>query len=229
MDKELISYLEQFITNDRVNTINKVIEMRTRYITVAIENIYQSHNASAVVRTCECIGIQDIHVIENKNRYNINPDVVMGASGWVDIYKYKSSDKSSMEAILSLKKSGYRIVATTLDENACTLNDFNLHAGKCALFFGTELNGISENVIKNTDEFLKIPMFGFTESFNISVSAAIILYQLINRLHHSDIKWELTQEEKSALKLSWLRNSINKCDLIEKYFYEQKENNPNFF
>jgi tRNA (guanosine-2'-O-)-methyltransferase len=187
-----------------------------------LEDIYQSQNASAVLRTCDCFGIQDVHIIENKNEYKINPDVALGASKWLSMNYYNKTENNTLDAINKLKADGYRIVATTPHTNDVNLEDFSLSDGKTALVFGTELTGISDIVYENADEFMKIPMYGFTESFNISVSAAVILHHLTYKLRNSDIDWQLEEDESDELLLNWIRSSIKKSKLLEKRFYEEK-------
>jgi tRNA (guanosine-2'-O-)-methyltransferase len=126
-----------------------------------------------------------------------------------------------LAAIKRLKKDGYRIVATTPHLNDQELPDFDLSLGKTALVFGTELEGISEAVLKEADEFLKIPMFGFTESFNISVSAAVVMHHLTDKLRRSEINWKLTEEEKVEKKIEWIRSTLKKSELIEQRFWEE--------
>jgi tRNA (guanosine-2'-O-)-methyltransferase len=205
--KKIIKELSGFITQRRRERFERVLDFRTRYITLVLEDIYQSHNASAVLRTCECFGIQDVHIIENRNTYNINPDVVLGAAKWLNLKKYNRLDYNSNEAIRDLRERGYRIIATTLNEKAVALNNFNLHKGKCALFFGTELTGLTDQMLDQADEVLQIPLYGFTESLNISVSAAIILNQLTMLLHWSDLPWQLSKAEREELLVDWLKKS----------------------
>lgn len=225
MIDSLIELLESFVTDRRKELFDRVVNLRTRYITVALEDIYQSQNASAVLRTCDCMGIQDVHVIENRNEYQLNPDVTLGSDKWISITKYNSSGNNSLAAISQLKSRGYRIVATTPHTNDIELQDFDLSKGKTALFFGTELNGLTEEVINNADEFLKIPMYGFTESFNISVSASIILHTLTRKLRASDLPWPLSQEEIKEIKLGWLRGTVKKSEMIEKEFLAKSTHN----
>ncbi len=219
--EKLINYLSQFITPERLNNIEKVLEFRTRYITVALEDIYQPHNASAVLRTCDCFGIQDVHIIENNNKYTINPDVALGSSKWLNLVKHNTEEDNTLAAIQKLRKEGYRIVATTPHTNDVDLDDFDLQKGKAALFFGTELRGLTEKCLDQADEFLKIPIYGFTESFNISVSAAIILHHLIHKLHSSNLSWKLSHKEKLQVRKQWLTNSLKRADLLIKEFNEQ--------
>jgi len=205
--------------------MNKIIADRTKYLTLVLENIYQPHNASAVLRTCDCFGIQEVHIIENENQYNVNPDVALGSSKWLDLKRYNEEENNTLACISTLKKEGYRIVATTPHTNDVDLHDFDLSKGKTALMFGSEQPGLSKLALDNADEFLKIPMFGFTESFNISVSASIILHYLRLRLNQSGIDWKLTKSESDEILLDWLKQSIKRSDIIEKEFLKKQKGN----
>ncbi len=216
--KNLISHLSQFVNPGRLDTFLKVLANRTRYITVVLEDIYQSQNASAVLRTCDCLGIQDVHIIENKNKFQLNPDVVMGSSKWLNLSRYNNEGNNTESAIQKLKSDGYRIIATSPHRDDKNLDDFDLEGGKVALLFGTELKGLTDNAMEQADGYLKIPIVGFTESFNISVSAAIVLYQLTQKLRSNNINWELSELESDELLLNWLRKSIKKPELIEASF-----------
>jgi tRNA (guanosine-2'-O-)-methyltransferase len=220
MKKNLIRHLEQFITERRLHLINHVLSQRTRYITVVLEDIYQSHNASAVLRSCDCFGIQDVHIIENRNTYQVNPDVALGSNKWLTLYKYTRDHNNTLDALAGLKKKGYRIVTASPHADACTPDEFDLHKGKIALVFGTELEGLSADAAAMADETLTIPMVGFTESLNISVTVAILLHQLTERLRKSELPWQLSATENRQVKLQWLKNSIRGSDTIEKSFLE---------
>jgi tRNA (guanosine-2'-O-)-methyltransferase len=214
--EELIYHFEKFVLDRRSTLINSLLHFRTRYITVVLEDIYQSQNASAVLRTCDCFGIQDVHIIENRNKYIINPDVALGSNKWLTLSKYTKKENNSVSALKILREKGYRIVATTPHTNDTNLEDYDLNKGKTALIFGTELRGLSKDIINSADEYIKIPMYGFTESFNISVSAAIILHYLTYKLRKSEIDWRLTENEKNEVKLDWLRKSVKNSQLVEK-------------
>ena len=223
MIKDLIQYLTGFATPERFELFNRIIANRTRYMTVALEDIYQAHNASAVLRSCDCFGVQDVHVIENSNEYNVSPDVAVGSDKWLNLYKYNELENNTLDAINKLKKNGYRIIATTPHTDDVDLNNFDIEKGKFALFFGAELPGLSDIVMDNADEYLKIPMYGFTESFNISVSAALTMHTLYNKLINSDVKWHVSTEEKEEIILEWLKKSIKSSDeLLERFFIENK-------
>ena len=221
--EEMIEYLSDFITPRRLELFTEILQWRTRYLTVVLEDIFQPQNASAVLRTCECFGIHDVHIIENRNPYRVNPDVVIGATKWLNVVKYQGKEYNTLEAMHNLKNSGYRIVATSLNEKATRLEDFDMGKGKTALFFGTELTGLTDPVFEQADECLKIPMFGFTESFNLSVCASIILHHLTNVLHGSEIRWMLTKEEKNEVMLQWLKKSIKHSGKLKKKFRDNQE------
>jgi len=218
----LIEFLSGFVTPRRLALFDRIIDRRTRYITVVLEDIYQPHNASAVLRSCECFGVQDVHIIENRNRYRVNPDVALGSSQWLSLKKYRSSENNTQDALAGLKKAGYRLVATVpRKRNSKSLDEFSLEQGKVAILFGTEMNGLSREAMNMSDEFLYIPMVGFTESLNISVSVAVILYQLTRKLRMSDLFWELSEEEKTGIKLSWLKQTVKKSDLLIERFLKK--------
>ena len=119
--KELIAHLRPLVTNERWNRFQEVLSERTNYLTVVLENIYQPLNASAVLRSADCFGIQDVHVIENYNEFTPNREVAMGASRWLNIQRYNEENNNTLQCIQKLKKKGYRIVATTPHKNDCNL------------------------------------------------------------------------------------------------------------
>lgn len=218
--KELIQFLSSFISENRRSKFDTIINNRTRFITVVLEDIYQSHNASAVLRTCDCFGVQDIHIIENRNKYTINPDVVMGASDWLTLHKYNETESNTSNCLKGLKKRGYKIAATSLHEQSIDIHQLNANE-KTALIFGTEISGISEAVKEEADIFVKIPMYGFTESFNISVSAALCIHVLSEKMRNSTINWHLSEEEKEILMLSWIKKNLHSPELLEEEFYKR--------
>lgn len=218
--RELINHLSGFVTENRLSLFKKVLSERTRYITVVLEDIYQSQNASAVLRTCDCTGIQDVHIVEQQNEYEINRDVALGSNQWLSLHYYSEGSDNIYSSVMSLKERGYRIVATSPHKEGATPESFNLENGKAALLFGTELNGLTPRALDLADEYIQIPMVGFTESFNISVSAALVLYSLRKRLELSNLDWRIDENERNALLLDWLRTSIKMSDRIEKKFME---------
>ncbi|OFX33879.1 MAG: hypothetical protein A2X08_15260 [Bacteroidetes bacterium GWA2_32_17] len=220
INNEIIKHLSNFVTKQRLEKFNKILLNRTNYVTVVLEDIFQSHNASAVLRTCDCFGVQNVFVIENRNEFKPNNEISLGASKWLNINS-QIENKDTKSVIINLKNNGYRIVAATPQNNTTMLNDLNLTKGKIALLFGTELSGLTDEAISLADEFVKIPMYGFTESFNISVSVAVFLSNIIERLKKSDISWQLSDNEKNFVLLEWLKNSIKSSDEIIERFYKK--------
>ena len=224
ISNELIAYLSNFVTEERFRKFRDTIRYRTRHLTIALEDIFQSHNASAVLRTCDCFGIQDVHIIENRNKYEVNPDVALGASKWLDLLKYNNQGNNTVSCITALKNQGYRVVATTPHKDGYTPETLPLDR-KTALIFGTELAGLTPEALELSDDFIRIPMVGFTESLNISVSAAIFIQTLTTRLRNLEIPWQLSEHEQNAITVNWLRQSIKKSDMIVQDFL-QKVNPP---
>ena len=214
IDRDYLVFLENILTDNRKEKFLKVLNDRTKHFTIAVEDVFQMHNASAVMRSCEVFGIQELHVIEERYGKRIDKEIAMGAQKWVDISTYDSVTN----CIDALKNKGYQIIATTPHENDCLMEDFDI-SKPSALFFGTERDGLSEEILRKADGFLKIPMVGFTESLNISVSASIIIQNLTNRLRNSDIDWQLTEEEILVKRLDWAKKSIKDIKRIEERYY----------
>lgn len=213
IDLDLLQYLEEFISPERRERFSRILRERTKYITVATEDVFQMHNASAVIRTCEVFGIQEAHLIEDRFGHRLDKNISMGAQQWVDVHRYERTS----DCMTALREKGYKIIATTPHDNSCLLPDFKVQ-DKIALFFGTEKEGLSDVVLREADGFLKIPMSGFTESLNISVSAAIILQKLTSELRNSDINWRLTEDEIVQKRLDWTKKSIKSiAEILARY------------
>jgi tRNA (guanosine-2'-O-)-methyltransferase len=220
--KKFLSFILNFITDNRISKFESALAQRTRYLTIVLEDIYQPHNASAVLRSCDCFGIQDVHIIENKNKYEVNPDVALGSAKWLSLIKYnKEADNTSL-CLKSLKGNGYKIVATSPHQDDFTPDTLPLDQ-KVALVFGTELEGLTENAKEMADAFVRIPMYGFTESLNISVSAALLLFTVSERLRKSTISWHLSEEERTGIMLQWARNTVKRSDALEREFLRKIE------
>ncbi|HPJ10516.1 MAG TPA: RNA methyltransferase [Flavobacterium sp.] len=214
VDLDYLNYLEGFLTDNRKERFLNVLETRTNHFTVAMEDVFQLHNTSAVMRSCEVFGIQQLNVVEEKFGKRIDKEIAMGAQKWVDVNRFESIS----DCLDAVKAKGYRIIATTPHQDDCLLADFDI-TEPAALFFGTERDGLSPEVIERADGFLKIPMVGFTESLNISVSAAIIIQDLTERLRKTDLNWRLTEAEILEKRLDWARNSIKDIKRIEARYY----------
>lgn len=217
IEKQVLDEFYKIITPNKVEMFDRIAALRTRHLTVALENIYQEHNASAVLRSCDCFGLQEMHVIEKGFQYSVQRDIALGAGRWVDMFNYNLGDNPTDDCILNLQNRGFKIVATTPHTDAFTIH--NLPIDKpMAFFFGTERRGLSQEVIERADYNVKIPMFGFTESFNISVSVAIVLQTIRQRLEESNLEWKLNEEEKIALKIKWCRKILNGGAALENEF-----------
>lgn len=215
IDLDYLAFLENILTDNRKERFLDVLANRTKHFTVAVEDVFQMHNTSAVMRSCEVFGIQELNIIEQRFGKRIDKEIALGAQKWVDINRFDTVNG----CITSLRNQGYQIIATTPHENDCLIQDFDI-TKPSALFFGTEKDGLSPEIMEQADGFLKIPMVGFTESLNISVSAAIIIQNLTNRLRNSDIKWQLSDEEIIEKRLLWAKNSIKDIKRIEARYYE---------
>jgi len=217
LKQELSNYLLGFISENRKKRFDEVIAQRTDHLRIVLENVYQGHNASAVLRSCESFGVQHVHFIENRNHLKISDDVAMGSSNWLNIHRHNKSPNNTVEAIQQLKREGFRIVGTSPHKNDCTIDKLPVDK-KLALVFGTEIEGISQDVFEHADEFVKIPMFGFTESFNVSVCAALCLYELTTRIRATVPQWHLNEDEKTDVYFEWLKTSVDHSEaLIENY------------
>ena len=214
----LIEMLGEYVTVEKKQKISEILAWRTRHITVALEDIFQPHNASAIIRSTECFGVQDVHSVQQKYQFNVNQGVARGSAYWINMHSYPSMQDCFKE----LKTQGYRVVATTPHEDAPYLHELPLDQ-KTALIFGTELSGISDYTFEHADGFVKIPMFGFTESYNVSVSVALCLYDLVMRLHASDIDWHLSEVEQVEVTLQWYRRVVRASAELEKLFFEQQK------
>ena len=216
-DAQLYDRLSSFISENKRALFDRIAPERTRHVTVVMEDIYQPHNASAVVRTCDLLGVQDIHIIENRNKYVVNPDVTLGSSKWTDMIRYRDHPDNTLACVEHLKKAGYRIVATTPRADNVTPQTIPLDE-PLAFCFGTELTGLSDTIMRHADVHLRIPMYGFTESYNISVSAAITLYTVMERLRAGTAPWRLSGPDLIALKLSWARKIVHSANHLEDRF-----------
>ncbi|MEZ4808841.1 MAG: RNA methyltransferase [Allomuricauda sp.] len=215
-NQDLLAYLETFLTEDRKQRFLEVLQHRTKFLTIAIEDVFQMHNTSAIIRTCDSFGLQEAHVVEGRFGKRLDKKIAMGAEQWVDVYRYQTTS----DCIAHLKDQGYQIIATTPHDDSLLLPDFYPQT-KTAVFFGTEKEGLSEEVMQNADGFLKIPMVGFSESLNVSASAAIIIQELAQRIRESGLDWQLSDSELLEKRLDWTKKSIKDAEgIINRYLAE---------
>ena len=217
--KQFIKHLSGFITKERIELLNHNLKQRTNHLAIVLEDIFHSQNASAVLRTADCFGVQNIHVIENRNNYNTHPNISLGSGKWLTETFYNKKNNNTEDCLKNLKKDGYKIIATS-PHKAKSIYDINIKKEKVALLFGAEQEGLSNLALEIADEKVKIPMYGFTESYNISVAAALCMQVVISKIREHNIAWQLSEEEKDEVMLNWLRNSIKESELIEKRFIQ---------
>jgi tRNA (guanosine-2'-O-)-methyltransferase len=216
-DSKLNKYLEEFVTENRKDTFKNVLEDRTRHFTVILEDLYQKHNTSAITRSCDIFGIQDLHVIENKYKTYVSNQVGKGSQKWLTFHRYNQKEHNTQDCIDAIKAKGYQIIATTPHENSNFVADFDV-LKKSAFVFGVEKEGVSKMMLDQADGHLKIPMYGFTESLNVSVAAAIVLQDITARLRKTQIDWRLDPIEKQAIYSQWLQKSIKSIGKILQHY-----------
>ncbi|MCG8474383.1 MAG: RNA methyltransferase, partial [Cytophagales bacterium] len=209
-EQALAGELARYVTENKKKLIEQVLEKRTRHVTVVLEDTAKPHNASAVVRTCDCFGVQDIHMIENLREYSVNPNVTKGAAYWTSLHRWDSEgQKNTLACYKALKDQGYRIYATSPHKNGIPVQQVDVRE-KAAFVFGNELHGLSDEAMEHADAFITLPMHGFTESYNISVTAAICLHDVVCRLHQSGQDWAIRKKKKNALRLEWYRQLVKR-------------------
>lgn len=210
-----IAYMASFMTDERAQKLGGVAADRTRWMTVCMENTFYAQNASALVRHCDAFGVQDIHTVETLCRFRPNIDIVKGTDQWVTFHRHSST----ADALAALRSEGYRIIATTPHRGDKTPESFDVATGRFALVFGTELQGVSDEVIEAADEFIRIPMWGFVESLNVSAAAAIIIYILSERLRSSGVDWSMSELERTEILFSWMMRSVRDSKrILERCF-----------
>lgn len=215
---ERTRYLAEFMLPERREALARALDNRTDYMTVMTENMFHPQNASAIVRHCEAFGVQNIHTVESLCAFNPNLNIVRGTDKWIDINRHATT----AEALGALKAQGYRIVATTPHRESCTPETLDVCRGRFAIVFGTEKQGISDEVVAAADDFLRIPMCGLVESLNVSASAAILIYILSQRMRREVGEWQLSAERHAELLYRWYRASVKDADALlarefEKY------------
>lgn len=208
-----IAILQRHVTDARRERMDTVLAGRTRYIATVVEDIYQPHNASAVLRSCDAFGVQDVHILENRNRYHVNPGVELGTAQWLSLFRYPHED-ATLSAYATLRERGYRIIATTPHTRDVTPDQLDLDAGPVAVVFGSEKEGLSPVAMEAADGYLRIPMRGFVESLNISVSAAVTMQRLSDRLQASSLHWQLAPRDRRIILARWLQRSVRQAGLI---------------
>lgn len=212
-NQEIYDYLQQFLTNERLSKIEHFSKESSDFVLPVMEDVYQFRNAAAIVRSVEACGFHHVVALEEENVFNPNLKVTKGAETWVQVEKMPNN----LDSLKEIKSRGYRILAVSPEKNATMQPDYEVKE-PIALVFGTELEGVSDEILDFADETLAIPMFGFTKSFNVSVAAAICMYELKQKLIKSGIEYQLSDEKLLELKIRWAKNSIKSSEQILERF-----------
>ncbi|AZB21915.1 TrmH family RNA methyltransferase [Kaistella haifensis] len=216
--QKTFEYLKQFLTDERLSKIEFYAQESSDFVLPVMEDIFQFRNAAAIVRSVEACGFHKIVAMESENEFNPNLRVTKGAETWVEVEKMPHQ----LESLKKIKERGYKILAVSPEKNAIMLPDYDLKE-PVALVFGTEKEGVTEEILDFADETVAIPMYGFTKSFNVSVAAAICFYDLKQKLVKSDFEYKLSNEKLWNLKVRWAVNSIaSGPQILAKYLKEQK-------
>jgi tRNA (guanosine-2'-O-)-methyltransferase len=219
--RALFDHLSDYLTAARRKRLVDVLSRRTRRLTVVLEDIRKSHNVSAVLRTCDAFGVQDVHVVEPREPFEAAAKIALGTQQWLTIHEYPAKGGAA-ECVRRLRDDGYRIVATTPPgPRTVRFDELDLDT-PLAIAFGNEKEGLTETVEAAADCFVTIPMDGFVESLNISVAAAVILQSLTTRLRLTDVPWGLSDEEKFELLFDWTRQSVPSIEAIEQRWSETR-------
>lgn len=218
-EEKVFNHLAQFVSEHKKAFVEKVLAHRTRYVTVVLENIYQSQNASAALRTCECMGLQDVHIVEDTAKYHLNIRVLKGSYKWLNLERYRDRRVNNTDVCFQhLRSQGYRILVADPAEDGISIDELDVTAGKIALVFGNELRGASTFSLAQGDAKVRIPMFGFTESLNVSVSVAVCLNTILAKVRNTQTFIGLTEEEKAQIRLAWYRKIVRRSDVLEREF-----------
>ncbi len=211
-----IETLYEFITDERKERFEEVLKKRTKHITLILEDIYQSRNISAMMRSADGFGLQELHIIEDNHKWTGTKSVSKGASSWLTLHKYKGEDPVT-DCIENLKAHGFRIVATSPHKSGYTPDSLPIDK-PLAIVMGTELTGISNKLMSQVDDYVEIPMYGFSESFNVSVAASIALNRLRTRIEEAGVNNGLSEEEKQKLRMVWAYKTVKDAKAILKHY-----------
>ena len=202
--------LEPFMLEGRSERLREVAAYRTRGLTVLLDGVHDPHNLSAVVRSCDAFGLLDLHVIESQARFRVRSKISQGCEKWLDIHRHAGPEN----AIDTLRASGHELWVADASKDSIPVDQVPFQK-RLALVFGNEHRGASAKLREAANGTFHIPMHGFSESFNISVAAAITLAiaarqreRLLGR--HGD----LSPEEQKALVWNWQKRSVKHAKLI---------------
>ncbi|MFP3599518.1 TrmH family RNA methyltransferase [Chryseobacterium sp. SIMBA_029] len=210
---QTFEYLKQFLTEERVTKIEHFSLESSDFVLPVMDDVYQFRNAAAIIRSVEACAFHKVVAMEEENVFDPNLTVTKGAETWVEVEKMSKN----IDSLQNIRDRGYKILAVSLEKNAIMLPDYQV-TEPIALVFGTEMEGVSEEVIDFADETLAIPMFGLTRSYNVSVAAGICMYELKQKLIKSEIDYKLSEEKRLTMQIRWAVNSIKSGkEILKKY------------
>lgn len=189
-------------TKERTEKVKKVLSLRQPDLRIVLEEVKNTHNASAVVRTCDAAGILYVDIISaSEEPFPVNEAISTRAEKWIDFCYHTSTEA----CLRKLKETGFKIAATHLKEDALPYTDLD-YTQSLAIVFGNEADGISDEALSLADYIIKIPMVGMVQSLNLSVSVGIILYeamkQRLNKGYYDQRR--LSKEEFEQFVNTWL-------------------------
>ncbi|MEE3197893.1 MAG: tRNA (guanosine(18)-2'-O)-methyltransferase TrmH [Pseudomonadota bacterium] len=160
------------MTPERFLKIKTVLGRRQPDLTVLADGVHKSHNISAMLRTCDAVGIHRVHAVSSGGNFRRHHMISGGSQRWVDVVVHTSSEKATS----TLESQGWRLIAAHPEDSAKDYRDID-YTQKVAIIFGSELKGLAPNIIKKAGDVITIPTNGFVASLNVSVAAALILFE----------------------------------------------------
>lgn len=215
-EQALSNYLQQFLTPERKARFAEVLEDRIGWLRIVVQDMYLDHNASAIMRSCDALGVQHMHAVETFNKFAASAEIALGSEKWVTLHRHLG-ENSTQQCLNELRSQGFAVAACVLRPHTLNLQSLPLDR-PVALVLGNEKYGVSQEFLDGADYLVHMPMYGFVESFNVSVAAALALQTLTERIRSSSINWGLDDLEKAELKLKWARETVPNIQAIEKRF-----------
>ncbi len=202
--------LSPFVSEERLARMRDVLTRRTRNLVLVAEDLYDPHNMSAVVRTAEAHGVQELHVVEGRTRFAPHKKITLGAHSWMDIHRYGQP----ADCLAHLRDRGFQVVTGALTPESVPIHAIDF-SRPTAMVFGNEHEGLTSAFLDCADQVFQIPMYGFTQSLNISVSAAIATFFAVNeRIRLLGQSGDLSDEDQAQILDEWLKRTVPMSDRI---------------
>lgn len=201
------------VSDERAARIDAVLDARLTSVSVALEDLYDPHNGAATLRTCEAFGLQDLHAIEVDHRFSANKGITKGCDRWLDLHRWPDP----VSCVTSLRDRGFRVLATAPDAPV-DIDDVDVST-PLAILFGNEHHGVTDRAVAACDGAIAIRMHGFTESFNLSVSVALVISRLAARRRaFLGAAGDLPADRRAHLRARWFALKIRGAlEVIERH------------